>query len=154
MKTMKALILICILSAGCAHGAFIAGADIQKGDRQAVKIESNVDKIETTGIKTDKIETDISGSLLRKTDNSVDNRVITNDPKWAFWSNIINGAYNLVPFVLTILLMIRFMRLTIGKMLDVIDKIAKVKTDSADRPLQEVKIIKAEIGRASCRERV
>jgi len=138
MKIMKAILLICLLSSGCAFGAIFSAADIHKGDRQAVKVESNIDKVETTGIKTDKIETDISASLLNTTKN--DSSVNVNNPWPLFWTNVINGAFNLVPFVLTILLMIRFMKVTMNKMLDVINEIVNNISDSLDKIVEFQKL--------------
>jgi hypothetical protein len=135
---MKLLFIILLASTSYGCASIFSAADIHKGDRQAVKVESNIDKVETTGIKTDKIENkaDVKAGLVNteKTDNSVN----VNNPKWLFWTNVINGAYSLAPFVLTLVLLTTLMQLMTNKQANITREYIKQSSESMDLLINKI----------------
>lgn len=134
---MKILLIILFLGVGCGKAMLSIDSTIgdkSTGDKSKDKAlfmsKIKIEKMTTTGIKTDKITGEIVG--IKKTDNSIDNRVIINDPKWLFWTGVINSVEGLIPFILTIILMIGFMQITISKMLNMINSIVNNISDSLD----------------------
>lgn len=146
---MKILLIILFLGVGCGKAMLSIDSTIgdkSTGDKSKDKAlfmsKIKIEKMTTTGIKTDKITGEIVG--IKKTDNSIDNRVIINDPKWLFWTNIINGAFQLAPFVLTLILLTTLMQLMTNKQTKMINELVNNISESHDLLIQVIREIMKE----------